>query len=271
MANSLLKEASQALENWWSNPLRIGFFPEVLSINISGYKRITDLQDQLQILAHWERPGWKPAMYKAARKLREVWGLPLEPDTQTAITEFFISLNTTHWERVGRWQEQVLDFLRSGSKAALGEVAENLHKQWDQGIPVVQQLIGGRTDVGTTLAWYGLGVVGIKEIVGVTEDQPVDQQIARLLDPFFEQENAFEIGNDLCREHGIPIEEGVFWGTNWGFIKRNTIDFAKEKDPTRRGEIIKWLHDDARVDGALRRLTGNLELYYSVVAVKKLC
>lgn len=249
MATSLLKETLQVVEDLW-------FFGG----DFSGYKGVTHPQERQQTLAHLERPGWKPAFYKAARKLREEWGLPLEPDTQTAITEFFISVNTTHWERVSRWQEQVLDFLRSGSKAALGEVAKNLHKKWDQGIPVVDKLISGRT--GALTKWY-IGVPDIKEVVGVTEDQPVTQQIARLLDPYFEQSKAFEIGNELCQQHGIPIGEGVSLGIRWGFIKRNTHDFAGEDDPTRRGEIFKWLTDDARVDQALRTLTGDLEFHYS--------
>lgn len=236
-----------------------------------GYKGVTNPQDQLQILAHLERPGWKHAMYKDARTLREAWGLSLEPDTQTAITKFFIDVNTSHWGGVVRWQKQILAFLRSGSKAALGEVAENLHKQWERGIPVVQELIGGRTDIRTSLAWHGLGITDIKDIVGITEDQPVTQEIARLLDPYFEQSGALEIVEQLCRQQGIPIEEGVSLGIEWGFIKRNTIDLVKEDDLTRREEIFKWLNDDTRVDEALQRLTANLNFNYSIVAITKLC
>lgn len=262
MASSVLKEGLQVLEDWWFSPLGFG--------SLGAYKRITDPQERQEILAHFERPGWKHAVYKAARTLRELWGLPSEPDTQTAITEFFIGVNTRHWENVGRWQKQILDFLRSGAKDSLGEVAENLHKQWGQEIPVVRELISGRTDAWTKYVGY-VDVPDIKRIVGVTEDQPVTEQIARLLDPYFHQGEAFLIGEQICQEQGIPVEEGVSWGIKWGFIKRNTVDLAKEEDPIRRGEIFKWLKDDTQVDRALQRLTVNLEFNYSLVAITKFC
>lgn len=133
--SSILKEVLGVGEDLW-------FFGGVFS----GYKGVTHPQERQQILTHLERPGWKDGSYRTARKLREDWGLPLEPDTQAAITEFFIDVNTSHWENIGRLQEQILDFLQSGAKAALGKVAENLHKQWDQGIPVAEELISGHSD-----------------------------------------------------------------------------------------------------------------------------
>jgi len=237
----------------------------------SNYKGVTDPQGRLQTLVHLERPGWKEGSYKVARKLRKEWGLPLEPDTQAAITEFFVDVNTSHWENVVRSQEQILDFLQSGAaKDSLKEVACNLYRQWEQGIPIDKELIYGGSDGQTTLTW-DLGIQGIKEMVGITEGQPVKEQIARLLDPYFEQSKALEIGMELCEKQLISIEKGVSWGVKWGFIKRNTVDFAKIKDPTHRQEILKWLNDDTRVDQILRTLIGNLDLAYSIVAVTKLC
>lgn len=261
-ASSFLKEVGQALEDAW-------FFGG----DFSGYKGITNPLERQQTLVYLERPGWKDGSYKTARRLRKEWGLSLEPDTQTAITRFFVDLNTSHWENVGRGQEQILDFLQSGvAKDFLKEVVYNLHRQWDQGIPIDKELIGGRSDVQTTLAWHGLWIPpDIKEMVGITEDQPVEEQIARLLDPYFEQSKALEIGMQLCEKQLISIEKGVSWGVKWGFIKRNTIDFVRIRDLTQREEILTWLSDDARVDEALRRLTGNLELSYLVIEAKKLC
>jgi len=250
--SSILKEASQALEDWWFDPYRVAWIINTIGDN----KRLTNHEEQKEILAHWERPGGRRVYYKTARRLREMWGLPPEPDTQTAITEFFVGVNIRHWGNVVRWQWLILDFLRSGAKAALGKVAENLNKQWYQGIPVDKELIYGHRDGQTTLGW-DMGVRGIKEIVGITENQPVTEKMARLLDPHFEDfehGKALKIGEQLCQEQGLPIEEGVRRGIKFGFEKRNTLDFVRIENLDQREEILTWLKDDARVDPALQRL-----------------
>lgn len=228
-------------------------------------RTVTNLYEQRAILAHLEQPRWNQSMQREARALRERWGLPPEPDIQAAITELFITKNISNWEEVSRWREQVLEFLQSGAKGALKEVAENLHKQWEQGIPVVRGLIDGNDSQSLydTFGRYGFVPHTAGYIVGFSKNEPVERKIGRLLDPFFERnEELSAAGAQLCQEQSIPLETGVAWGIRWGFVKRTTLNLVTPTAKTLRDETFRWLNDETTVTEALQRLTSSLELSY---------
>jgi len=223
---------------------------------VREYRKVIDSQERQQILAWYERPGWKDFMYRIASRLRQEWELSPEPDTQAAITKVFIDTNTNNWKRSVDWKDLILEFLNSeDAKDSLAEVAKNLHRQWKQGQLVAQELIGGYTGIRGELIGAMSGIMGT---VGIRKDQSPNEKIARLMDPYFESSEAPKIGAEMCREQGIPIEAGVRWGVKFGFTKRNTISLIKEKDENRRGEILQWLKDDSRTEQALQTLASNL-------------
>lgn len=237
---------------------------------VRGYRNVVDPREQLKILAHYERPGWKKFMYRIAAKLHQEWGLPPDSLRQEIIAQGFIDRNVNKWERVDKeWQALILEFLGAEAKASLGEVEINLHKQWEEGQPVVQGLIGG---YGSQAGGIIDNLAGEMGLAGIRHDQSQTEKIARLMDPYpyLVAVGCFKAGLKLCREEDIPAETGVRLGIKFGFIKRNTFDFAREEDENRRGEIFSWFKDKARIDQALGILGEDLEVAWACAGAKKL-
>jgi len=250
--------------------MRISDFWDVDS-TVRGYRNVTNPRERLKLLAHYERPGWKKFMYRIAARLRQEWGLPPDSLRQEIIAQGFIDRNINNWKGVAEeWQLLILEFLGAEAKASLGEVEINLHKQWEEGQPVVQGLIGGYGSqaFGGTIDSLA-GEIGL---AGIRHDQSQTEKITRLMDPFpyLVAAGCFKAGLKLCREENIPIKTGVRWGVRFGFIKRNTFDFAREQDENWRGEIFSWFKDEAKIDQALGILTEDLQVALACAGAKKL-
>ncbi|MCX6817119.1 MAG: hypothetical protein NTZ93_04615 [Candidatus Beckwithbacteria bacterium] len=238
---------------------------------VREYRNVTDSRKRLKLLAFYERPGWKNFMYRIAAKLRQEWDMPSDSLRQEIITQGFIDRNVNKWEGVDKeWQPLIWEFLGTKAKASLREVEINLHKQWEEGQPVVQGLIGGYGSqaLGGTID----SLAGEMGLAGIRHDQSQAEKIARFMDPYpyLVVAGCFKAGLKLCREENIPIKTGVQWGIRFGFIKRNTFDFAREQDDNRRGEIFSWFKDKAQTDQTLGILTEELEVAWACAGAKKL-
>ncbi|MCG2692376.1 hypothetical protein L6272_06180 [Microgenomates group bacterium] len=238
---------------------------------VRGYRNVTNPKEQLKLLAHYERPGWKKFMYRIAAKLRQEWSMPSDSLRQEIIVQGFIDRNVNKWEGVDKeWQPLILEFLGAEAKTSLEEVEINLHKQWEEGQPIVQRLIGGYSSQA-----FGGIIDNLAEemgLAGIRHDQSQTEKIARLMDPYpyLVARGCFKAGLKLCREEDIPIKTGVQRGIRFGFIKRNTFDFAREQDESRRGEIFSWFKDEVIIDQALGILADDLGVAWACAAAKKL-
>jgi len=238
---------------------------------VRGYRKVTNARERLKLLAHYERPGWKKFMYRIAAKLRQEWSMPSDSLRQEIIVQGFIDRNVNKWEGVDKeWQPLILEFLGAEAKTSLEEVEINLHKQWEEGQPVVEGLIGGYS----SQAFGGIidGLAGEMGAAGIRHNQSQTEKIARLMDPYpyLVAAGAFDSGWKICQEEGIPIEQGVRLGIRFGFIKRNTFDFASEQNENRRGEIFSWFKDTVRIDQALGILGEDLQVAWACAGAKKL-
>lgn len=203
-------------------------------------------------LAYLEDPSHKPGIHLACQRLRELWGLPLEPNIEAVIVYNLINRNVTNWDRVRYGRDQILLFLQSGAGSARREIIKNLEEAWrgEEATMMVRARLLGNPRRSF--------LDGIFETVGVTQDQTLKEQLARLMDPYFQESKAFQIGQEWCKQRGVSRETAISWGIEFGFVKRNTLDLIGFREEKARTATLGWLRDDDKAGRDLSEIASRL-------------
>ena len=91
---------------------------------------------------------------------------------------------------------------------------------------------------------------GIFGTVGVTRDQPPKEQLARLMDPYFQETDAFRIGQKWCERQGVSRE-------------RNTLSLIRFRDKGARVATLEWLGDDNKTQRDFSKIGFQLRQVWS--------